>query len=67
MKAFLLTQEIPTSTYGIRPQKSLTDFCIVLPNLFSEVLNVLVKQTTDHHFVVYFLQISKPWLKRKLC
>ena len=41
----------------------------VSSNLFSEVLDVRVKQgaklSTDHHLVVCSVQISKPWLIRK--
>ena len=50
-------------------QKSLMDFCIVSSDLFSDVLDVRVKQgaelTTDHHLVVCSLRLSKPWPNRK--
>ena len=50
-------------------QKSLTDFCIISSDLFSEVLDIRVKReaelSTDHHLVVCSLRISKPWLNRK--
>ena len=50
-------------------QKSLIDFCIVSSNLFSEVLDILVKRgaklSTDHHLVVCSLRFLKPWLNRK--
>ena len=50
-------------------QKSLIDFCIVSSDLLSDVLDVRVKRgaelSTDHHLVVYFLQLSKPWPNRK--
>ena len=50
-------------------QKSLTDFCIVLSDLFSDVLDVGVKQgaelLTDHNLVVRSLQLSKPWPNRR--
>ena len=45
-------------------QKSLIDFCIVSSDLFSDVLDVRVKQgaelSTDHHLVVCSLRLSKP-------
>ena len=44
--------------------KSLIDFCIVSSDLFSDVLDVQVKQgvelSTDHHLVVCSLGLSKP-------
>ena len=50
-------------------QTSLIDFCIVSSDLFSDVLDVLVKQgaelSTDHHLLVCSLRLSKPWLNRK--
>ena len=50
-------------------QKSLMDFCIVLSDLFSDVLGVRVKRgaelSTDHHLVVCSLQLLKPWPNRK--
>ena len=50
-------------------QKSLIDFRIVSSDLFSDVLDVRVKRgaesSTDHHLVVCFLRVSKPWPNRK--
>ena len=50
-------------------QKSLIDFCIVLSDLFLELLDVRMKRgaelSTDHHLVVCSLRFSKPWLNRK--
>ena len=50
-------------------QKSLIDFCIVLSDLFSDVLDARVKRgaklSTDHHLVVCSFQLSKPWPNRK--
>ena len=48
---------------------SFSEFCIVLSDLFSEVLDVRVKRgaelSTDHHLVVCSLRFSKPWQNRK--
>ena len=45
-------------------QKSLIDFCIILSDLFFDVLDVRVKRgaelPTDHHLVVCSLRLSKP-------
>ena len=45
-------------------QKSLIDFCMISADLFSDVLDVRVKQgaelATDHHLVVRSLRFSKP-------
>ena len=50
-------------------QKALIDFCVVLSNLFSDVLKVGVKRgtklLTDHHLVVRSLRLSKSWPNRK--
>ena len=50
-------------------QKSLIDFCIVLSDLFSDVLDVPVKLcaelSTDHHLVVCSLRLSKPWPNKR--
>ena len=50
-------------------QKSLIDFCIVLFDLFSDVLDVRVKRgaelSTDHHLVVCSLRLSKPWPNKR--
>ena len=50
-------------------QKSLIDFCIVLSDLYSDVLHVRVKRgaelSTDHHLVVCSLRLSKPWPNRR--
>ena len=49
--------------------ESLIDFCLVLSDLFSGVLDVRVKRSaelsTDHHLVVGFLRLSKPWANRR--
>ena len=51
-------------------QKSSLDFCIVLSDLFLELLDVGVKRGTefsiDHHFVVCSLRKPKSWPNRKL-
>ena len=51
-------------------QKSSINFCIVSSDLFSDVLDVLVKRgvelSTDHHLVVCSLRLSKPRPNRKL-
>ena len=50
-------------------QKSLTNFCIVSSDLFSDLLDVRVKRgaelLTYHHLVVCSLQLSKPWPNRR--
>ena len=50
-------------------QKSLTVFCIVSSDLFSDVLDVRMKRGaelwTDHHLVVCYLRLSKPWPNRR--
>ena len=50
-------------------QKSFIDFCIVLSDLFSDVLDVRVKRgaelSTDHHLIVCSLRLSKPWPNRR--
>ena len=57
-------------------QKFFVGFCIVSPNLFSEVLDVRVKRNaesstdlrnaeTSSNVVVCSLRFSKPWLNRK--
>ena len=60
----LQLMHIPSTT-----QNSMTNFCMLSSNLFSEVLDVRVKQGaelyTDHQLVVYSLQISKLRLNRK--
>ena len=50
-------------------QKSLIDFCMVLSDLFSDVLDVRVKRgaklSTHHRLVVCSLRLSKSWPNRK--
>ena len=50
-------------------QKFLIDFCIVSSDLFSEVLDVRVKQgaelSTDHHLAICSPRFLKLWLNRK--
>ena len=50
-------------------QKSLIDFSVVWSDLFSDVLDVRVKRgaelSTDHHLVVCFLRLSKPWPNKR--
>ena len=59
MNTFFQHREVHKYTWYRRSmdQKSLIDFCIVLSDLFSDVLDVRVKRgaelSTDHHLVVY--------------
>ena len=50
-------------------QKFFKDYSIASSDLFSEVLNVLVKRgdelLTDHSLVVCYQLLLKPWLNRK--
>ena len=50
-------------------QKSLTDFCLISSDLFSDVLDVRVKRgaelSTDHHLVVCSLRFLKPWPNKR--
>ena len=50
-------------------QKSLIDFCILLSDLVSDVLDVRVKRgaelSTDPHLVVCSLRLLKPWPNRR--
>ena len=50
-------------------EQSLIDFYIVLSDLFSDVLDVRLKQgvelSTDHHLVVCSLQLLKPRPNKK--
>ena len=50
-------------------QKSLIDFCIVSSDLFSDVLDLQVKQSaelsTDQNLVVRSMRLSKPWPNMK--
>ena len=72
MNTFFQHREVHKYTW-YRPsmdQKSLIDFCIVLSDLFSDVLDVRVKRgaelSTDHHLGICSLRLSKPWPNRKL-
>ena len=51
-------------------QKSLIDFCIVLSDLFSDVLDFRVKRggelSTDHHLVVCFLTTFETLAKQEI-
>ena len=67
MNTFFQHREVHKYTW-YRPsmdQKSLIDFCIVLSDLFSDVLDVRVKRgaelSTDHHLVVCSLRLPKLW------
>ena len=71
MNTFFLHRKVHKYTW-YRPsmdQKSLIDFCIVSSDLFSDVLDVRVKRgaelSTDHHLIVCFQRLSKPWPNRK--
>ena len=71
MNTFFQHREVHKYTW-YRPsmdQKSLIDFCIVSSDLFSDVLDVRVKRgaelSTDHHLVVCFLRLSKPWPNKR--
>ena len=71
INTFFQHREIHTYTWyrSSMDKKSWIDFCIVLSNLFSDVLEVGVKRgaklLTDHHLVVRSLRLSKPWPNRK--
>ena len=71
LNTFFLHREVHKYTW-YRPgmdRKSLIDFCIVLSDLFSDVLDVRVKRgaelSTDHHLVVCSLRLLKPWPNRR--
>ena len=71
MNTFFQHRKIHKCTW-YRPsmdQKSLIDFCIVLSDLFSDVLDVRVKRGAelliDHHLVVCSLQLLKPWPNKR--
>ena len=73
MNTFFQHRDVHKYTWyrlSMAAQKPLIGFCIVLSDLFLEVLDVLVKQgaelSPDHHLVVYSLQFSKSRLNRKL-
>jgi len=71
MNTFFQHRDVHKNTW-YRPsmeQKSMIDFCIVLPDLFSDVLDIRVRRgtelSTDHYLVVCSLRISKPVSNRK--
>ena len=71
MNTFFQHREVHKYTW-YRPsmdQKSLIDFCIVLSDLFSDVLDVRVKRSdellTDYRLVICSLRLSKPWPNKK--
>ena len=71
MNTFFQHREVHKYTW-YRPsmdQKSLINFCIVLSDLFSDVLDVRMKRgaelSTDHHLVVCSLRLSKSWPNRR--
>ena len=70
MNTFFQHREVHKYTW-YRPSmdQKLIDFCIVSSDLFSDVLDVRVKQgaalSTDHRPVVCSLRLSTPWPNRK--
>jgi len=73
MNTFIQHRDVHKYTW-YRPsmeQTLMIDFCIVLADLFSDVLNVRVRLgaelSTDHYMIVCSLRISKPVPSRKHC
>ena len=71
MNTFFQHREVHKYTW-YRPrmdQKSFANFCIVLSDLFSDVLDARVKRgaelSTDHHLVVCSLRLLQPWPNRR--
>ena len=73
MNTFFQHREVYKHTWyrSSMDQKSLIDFCIVLSDLFSDVLDVRVKRgaelSTDHHLVVCFTTFETLAIQLVVC